>query len=1066
MRQLVTKIAAMMLMVFVGSCNEEDIITNIPAANEAVVRFDVPDRSSVNVGAETRTAKNELETKITNVTLFVVEAMAEGEANPGTHAKVLNQYSEFANNKGEISVNVKPMDKPCWVIAVANTSTDVTAKTFNDISKLSEGLTSLYYSESSLGTLYANKLPMSGMKYFDKIENGDTSLELEHICARIEITSTVPEFTVQSVTLLNGANTGDYIAKSPLKEYKNSYVTEYKTTDLSKYPYVYLFENSGGTYYKNYTDIIIGGKYTMSGGNVVDSYIKVKLEYGDPLTADIVRNKNYKVNVKSISKTNIGYKTLENAKKGEYSDAQISIEVGLEALKDLVVGNGDYYMSFSNSEFRAFIPPGTKEYLTAFTMRFEKNSKSNIDMATLKKEIFVSEGSTGITLVKYSGDNTSRWEAATDINIEVHLTNNANGSIIVRIGNLVKEIKVVREDTDANLPTAFHDDNYVHAKFVGDAPNWLKIATKEGTPEELDALYSSDGFTFEFKKNLMASPSAELYLDRSSEKGRTKVYVEQYTVVGRPSLNLSRLSSVEGISYKAQVIITDFSVMTSKANISILDGTIQEGDAYWQTEFSYDDGITWSTKKPEWLDIPTSGVGAHPNTNISVTEQPLISITGESVVQQDILRKTPSIGSEGSPYNLANENGGAENQNTANSYIIKGPGTYKLPLVYGNAIKDGGVNKAAYTSGGVTGDNILETFIDYKGNGITQPEINNAASAILCWEDAPNLVSNVKLDGNYLVFTIAQETITEGNALVAIRDGAGTIIWSWHIWVTNYTSNKDQNVYYDKSFTPEPNNYYTMMNVNLGWTSPYTRYHGESARTVRVRLKQIAGATSFPAEGFVFTQNQGIVESVGSNTFYQWGRKDPMLPADGTADNVERFQSGDLLFNMESGPKTISDAIQNPNTMYYRESVESWFTQLYNNLWSAKYIWILYNSRHIDEHIKTIYDPSPIGYIVPPISCFTGITRNAYGSFNKGRDFYCGPNSTGPIMHFPATGCHYVKDGRVSEVTTGSYNWGATLGSNLKHECFQFTTTSSTSFTLIASSYGMSVRPVREVKVQ
>ena len=40
--------------------------------------------------------------------------------------------------------------------------------------------------------------------------------------------------------------------------------------------------------------------------------------------------------------------------------------------------------------------------------------------------------------------------------------------------------------------------------------------------------------------------------------------------------------------------------------------------------------------------------------------------------------------------------GGSVQRSTANSYIISAPGFYSIPLVYGNAIKDGNDNPASY----------------------------------------------------------------------------------------------------------------------------------------------------------------------------------------------------------------------------------------------------------------------------------------------------------------------------------------------------------------------------------
>ena len=103
---------------------------------------------------------------------------------------------------------------------------------------------------------------------------------------------------------------------------------------------------------------------------------------------------------------------------------------------------------------------------------------------------------------------------------------------------------------------------------------------------------------------------------------------------------------------------------------------------------------------------------------------------------------------------------------TANCYIMNAPGTYRLPLVYGNAIDKvkvpgTGNNTSAYTSSAPASYNILSTFINHRGVGITNPYIyNNAnctpAKCTLIWQDAQNLVTGVALsaDRHFLQFTV------------------------------------------------------------------------------------------------------------------------------------------------------------------------------------------------------------------------------------------------------------------------------------------------------------------------
>ena len=86
---------------------------------------------------------------------------------------------------------------------------------------------------------------------------------------------------------------------------------------------------------------------------------------------------------------------------------------------------------------------------------------------------------------------------------------------------------------------------------------------------------------------------------------------------------------------------------------------------------------------------------------------------------------------------------------TANCYMVHTAGDYYLPLVYGNAIKNGETNAAAYT--GVTNSNTTLTFPRHDGEAITAPWIKDNSIAVnsaeLLWQDAQGLVTAVGIAG-------------------------------------------------------------------------------------------------------------------------------------------------------------------------------------------------------------------------------------------------------------------------------------------------------------------------------
>lgn len=285
----------------------------------------------------------------------------------------------------------------------------------------------------------------------------------------------------------------------------------------------------------------------------------------------------------------------------------------------------------------------------------------------------------------------------------------------------------------------------------------------------------------------------------------------------------------------------------------------------WTMQWVDDEGNP--TTKPDWVEI------ADDDNSVTIAAQ-----TGRND-SNEILRQTPSINtiSGYTPYNLSNPTGAATVQNTANCYIVNAPGTYSLPLVYGNAVKNGTANTSAYTSS-ASGAYVLQKFINHTGATITNPYIYNNANCVpsnatLVWQDEPNLVTNIALssDKHSITFDVAQATIREGNAVIAVRNASNLIMWSWHIWVTDYDPDADGGT---KQVTNIRNKTYSMMTENLGWCDG-TKYPGRQQRAVLTQDK--TGCT----DDIFFIQREKMT---GNNPYFQWGRKDPMLPSTGSGN--------------------------------------------------------------------------------------------------------------------------------------------------------------------------------------
>ena len=414
--------------------------------------------------------------------------------------------------------------------------------------------------------------------------------------------------------------------------------------------------------------------------------------------------------------------------------------------------------------------------------------------------------------------------------------------------------------------------------------------------------------------------------------------------------------------------------------------SINKEVAWTAVEFSTEGGTTWTATRPDWVTAFTDHED-HPGTTAanyvaSLEVSPLVN------EHTTALRSHAAKGTETSPYDLSTL-GGTADRTTANCYVVDAPGWYMLPLYFGNAIVGGATNVDSYNSSVLaTADRVLKPFTDASDNSITSPQISGAASAELVWQDAQNLVTNVSYyNSNFIRFYVDKETICQGNAVVAVKASDGTILWSWHIWVTDQDMDTTVSLWGGQ-----------WMPVNLGWCDP-----GQitwNARNVMVRFTQDESGSTLE-QTITISQAEHTETLIGSSPYYQWGRKDPMLPAhsivgeshqnktwydaSGAASRTVLYR----VYGTEDPVCTIGWAIQHPFTIILNRASDNeepyaprgdWQMNHYDNLWNYK---SAYNERTdihvVDVQGKTIYDPCPAGYTVPP----TGISPGWLTADNK-----------------------------------------------------------------------------------
>ena len=280
---------------------------------------------------------------------------------------------------------------------------------------------------------------------------------------------------------------------------------------------------------------------------------------------------------------------------------------------------------------------------------------------------------------------------------------------------------------------------------------------------------------------------------------------------------------------------------------------------------------------------------------------------------------------------------------TANCYIVPASGAYKFKMTKGNSSES----------------------------------VGNVASVRILWESfgtavAPrpfDLISAAGMDGEYALFEVPL-AYKEGNAVIAAYDAAGTILWSWHIWLT---SAQMKEITY-------ANNAGIMLDRNLGALSA--------------------------------TPN----EATALGLFYQWGRKDPFLGSYSIHEPMYAHSTRHLKKILNTAETaSVAYATANPYKFILANAGGDWLSVKDNSLWKSS---------------KTIYDPCPAGWRIPDGGYNGGLGEDAHadgiwakagfsregdtpfgeGDYGKRGKIFSTPYCT-PETWYPAAGAIQYHDG-------------------------------------------------------
>ena len=265
-------------------------------------------------------------------------------------------------------------------------------------------------------------------------------------------------------------------------------------------------------------------------------------------------------------------------------------------------------------------------------------------------------------------------------------------------------------------------------------------------------------------------------------------------------------------------------------------------------------------------------------------------------------------------------------------------------------------------------------IFDASVKGNSDESVGAIASAEVLWEtrntssaiEVGDVIETVSLDGNNVRFRLPFDPVP-GNALIAVKDAMGTILWSWHIWVVDFDPVATQQTY---------NSGAVMMDRNLGaLNSEFGNY--------------IMG--DYSAYGL----------------YYQWGRKDPMI----LSGQVAPTNAIGVHDNQYNGSYAF-DAICNSIDYTYSHPTDFYDDINWNgdtSLWGIR---------------KAINDPCPVGWRVPDLEVW-----NDWQDVSFPENTYClyAPEDySSPAAYYPRGGYGDSSSTWPNAFLTYGYYWSTT----------------------------------------
>ena len=329
-------------------------------------------------------------------------------------------------------------------------------------------------------------------------------------------------------------------------------------------------------------------------------------------------------------------------------------------------------------------------------------------------------------------------------------------------------------------------------------------------------------------------------------------------------------------------------------------------------------------------------------------------------------------------------------QGTANCYIVDRKGTYSFPLVYGNKTGGDGDKPEPEPAG----------IVDHRGAIISYKSIQDQMKYVhkwgddyklqaeIVWQDVAGFISVESVlkggDGAIGSIQFIVKEAVPANAVIALKgcptgadSGSWETLWTWHIWMTDEVKSVELENFDDKTKTN------SILPVNLGWKPDPDKdeFGVYEPREVWVKIAQVESKKGTPASTVICIKQHARQDFVtGTSTIYQWGRPTalPMTVVDSEGktrpiyDKSGNDISSNFSFTTDKGV-SLGYHIANPYKMYQWDE-----TKEGQSVWFDKEVVTVPEYWSADK--KTVYDPCPPGYQVPPVAVFNVLSRTGSSS--------------------------------------------------------------------------------------